>query len=136
MELDLDMNKVSVSQTSFHEPITSEHILYIRILLLPHIADASTGTCDCRDEIHSRSRSSSILDHFPGIRRSNMSEFNRSIDLYSLSIFKNIYSMYGYYFCTILPMLAQALVIVETKSIQGRGRVPSWTIFLVFDEAI
>ena len=134
MELDLDMNKVSVSQTSFHEPITSEHILYIRILLLPHIADASTGTCDCRDEIHSRSRSSSILDHFPGIRRSNMSEFNRRIYLYTLPILQNIYFMYGYYFCTILPMLAQALVIVETKSIQGR--VPSWTIFLIFDEAV
>jgi len=42
-------------------------------------------------------------------------DFNRSVDLYSLTILQNTYSMYGYYFCNIVPMLAQALVLVEMK---------------------
>jgi hypothetical protein len=45
---------------------TSEHLLYVWILLLRHIADASTGTCHCRDKIWS----------------------------YSLSILQNTYSSY------------------------------------------
>jgi len=61
-------------------------------------------------------------------------KYNRSIDLYSLAIVQNIYSIHGYYFCNILLMLAQALVKVEMKSI--RRRVPSWTIFLILDEVI
>ena len=58
---------------SKHRPIfliyTSEHLLDIWMLLLSYIADANTGTCHYRDEINLRS--SSILDHFPNIRRSN-----------------------------------------------------------------
>jgi hypothetical protein len=52
---------------------TSEHLLYTWILLLQHIADASIGTCHGRDEI--KFRSSSILDHFPDIVRSNVERF-------------------------------------------------------------
>ena len=41
---------------SKHEPIhhsyTSEHLLYVWILLLPYIDDANTGTCHCQDEIN------------------------------------------------------------------------------------
>ena len=46
---------------------TLDHLLYILMLLLPYIADANTGTCHYLDEINLRS--SSILDHFPNIRR-------------------------------------------------------------------
>jgi hypothetical protein len=45
----------------------SERLLYVCILLLQYIDDASTRTCHFRDEI--RSRSSSILDHFPNVGR-------------------------------------------------------------------
>ena len=59
-------------------------------------------------------------------------KYNRRIDLYSLAIVQNTYYIHGYYFCNILLMLAQALVMVEMKLI--RGRVPSWTIFLILVE--
>ena len=49
---------------------TSEHLLYTWIILLQYIVGASTGTSHHRDEINSRS--SSILDHFPDIGRSNV----------------------------------------------------------------
>ena len=44
------------------------------MLLLPYIADANTGTCHYRDEIRSKSRSSSILDHFPDIGRRSIEQ--------------------------------------------------------------
>ena len=49
---------------------TSEHLLYTWIILLQYIVGTSTGTSHHRDEINSRS--SSILDHFPDIGRSNV----------------------------------------------------------------
>jgi len=56
---------------SKHRPIflsyTSEHLLYIWILLLIYIDDASAGFCHGRDEMWLRS--SSILDHFPNVGR-------------------------------------------------------------------
>jgi len=48
---------------------TSEHLLYVWILLLRHIDDATIGFRLCQDEI--QSSSSSILDHFPNIGQSN-----------------------------------------------------------------
>jgi hypothetical protein len=73
---------------------------------------------------------------FPVLDEVTRAKYNRSIDLYSLAIVQNIQSIYGYYFCNILLMLAQALVMVETKLIRGRGRVPSWTIFPVLNEIL
>ena len=90
---------------------TSEHLFYIWILLLQHIDDATIGTC--RDEM--KSRSSSILDHFPDIGRTQIEQIQSNHRCIFLSILQNTYSMYGYYFCNILTMLRQALVIVEMK---------------------
>ena len=44
-------------------------IVYVSLLLWQNIANASRGICPCRGEIWLRSRSSSILDHFPDIGR-------------------------------------------------------------------
>jgi len=52
---------------------TSEHLLYVWILLLRYIDDAMICTCHCRDEM--RSRSSSILDHFPDVGQSSIEQF-------------------------------------------------------------
>ena len=54
---------------------TSEHSLYICILLLQYSGNASVGICHYRDKIRPRLRLSSILDHFPNIRRSNVEQF-------------------------------------------------------------
>jgi deoxyhypusine synthase len=49
---------------------TSEHLPYMWISLLQHIDDAKIGFRLYRDELSSRSSSSSILDHFPDIEQS------------------------------------------------------------------
>ena len=104
---DVGLSNIEQNQSK-HRPVlliyTSEHLLYVWILLLQHIDDATIVTRHCRDEM--KSRSSSILDHFPDVGLSNIEQNQyRSIDLYYLSILQNTYSMYGYYFCNILTML-------------------------------
>ena len=65
------------------------------------------------------------------------SESDRSVQLSSQTKFQNIYSIHAYYFCKILPMLAEAFVLVEEKYGRGQGQeVPSWTIFLIMEEII
>jgi len=132
-----DIRWSSIEQfQSKHRPIflsyTSEHLLYIWILLLRYIADANTGTCHCRDEINSRS--SSILDHFPDIWRSNScwirSRHRRIFLSYTSEHLLYIWILFYDRF----PMLTQVLVIVETKWGRDQGRVPSWTIFPILDE--
>jgi hypothetical protein len=73
-----DIGRRSIEQIkSKYRPIfliyTSEHLLYVWILLFRYIDDAMICTCHCRDEM--RSRSSSILDHFPNVGRSNIEQF-------------------------------------------------------------
>jgi len=75
-----DIGRRNIEQIkSKYRPIfliyTSEHLLYVWILLLRYIDDAMICTCHCRDEIRPRSRSSSILDHFPNVGRSNIEQF-------------------------------------------------------------
>ena len=102
---------------------------------MSYIADASVGVCHRRDEI--KSRSSSILDHFPNVGRINIEQIqskHRPILLSYTSEHLLYIWVYGYCFCNRVPMLTSALVIVETKS--NRGRVPSWTIFPMFDKVM
>jgi len=98
----------------------SEHLLYTWILLLKCIVDAMICTCRGRDEIRPWSRSSSILDHFPNIRRSNIERMQSKYRCISL-IYKSEHLLYTWI------LLLKCIVDAMICTCRGRDEIRPWS---------